>query len=89
MSIYVVRACRAKKGKGAEVQQLLKKAAEGHAGIFVYQSMGDEHDFGVFAEFSSEDAGRKYAASKEQSDVTTKLASMVEDATGITVWKQV
>ena len=89
MSIYVVRACRAKKGKGAEVQQLLKKAAEGHAGIFVYQSMGDEHDFGVFAEFSSEDAGRKYAASKEQAEVTTKLSSMVEDATGITVWKQV
>jgi hypothetical protein len=89
MSIYVVRACRAKRGKGNEVQQLLKKAAEGQAGIFVYQSMGDPNDFGVFAEFSGEDAARKYAASLQQKDTTNKLVSMVEDATPLTVWKQV
>jgi hypothetical protein len=89
MSIYVVRACRAKKGKAGDVQSLLKKAADGQSGIFVYQSMGDSHDFGVFAEFANEDAARKFAASSAQQDVTGKLASMVEDATAITVWKQV
>lgn len=88
MSIYVVRACRAKKGKGGEVQQTLKKAADGQAGIFVYQSMGDSNDFGVFAEFSSEDAARKFAASREQQDMSSKLSSLVEDATAVTVWKR-
>ena len=89
MSLYVVRACRAKKGKGAEVQALLKKAAESQAGIFVYQNPIEPDAFGVFAEFANEDTARAYAGSAEQQKVTNTLAPLVEVSTDITVWKRV
>jgi len=89
MSIYVVRACRAKKGKNQEVQQLLKKATESIPKSFVYQSMGDPNDIGVFAEFDGEKAARAFATSAEQDAITQKLASLVQDATPLSVWNRV
>ncbi|HTT07740.1 MAG TPA: hypothetical protein VMH34_03000 [Gammaproteobacteria bacterium] len=89
MSIYVIRACRAKKGKGRDVQQLLKKAIENMPSSFVYQSKGDANDFGIFVEFDGEKAAREFADSDEQAAITRQLTSMVEDATPITVWSRV
>lgn len=88
MSIYVVRACRSKKGKSQEVQQLLKQATESIPGVFVYQSMADPNDFGVFAEFASEEAARKFAKSVAQVEVTDKISALVDCATSISLWKQ-
>ncbi len=89
MSIYVVRACRSKKGKSQEVQQLLKQATENIPGVFVYQSMAYPNDFGVFAQFASEEAARKFAKSAAQVEVTDKITSLVDCATSISLWKQV
>lgn len=85
MSLYVMRACRAKDGKGQEVEQLLRQGIKDAPGSFLYQSLGNPNDYGVFVEFADEEAAKKFAAANSETDA--KLAGLIEGATDITAWK--
>jgi hypothetical protein len=87
MSIYIVRACRALAGKRERVKDVLSAAVAGTPGTYLYQSLGDPNDFGIFAEFPDEASARKFAAT--HTSYEGELAPLIEGATGVTAWKRV